>query len=142
MQVTCYTVFDITRTRVVGHYNQASVPFRDHANQLVVDRDSWLRSRNQQRNWETLTQVLSLRTQLLNITDPVITTHAQWSEQTVWSFVFDIEFDTVLATDNNPLGLLLQDVDHVPMLLNLTETVSTSPWLSANDPLPNLMFIV
>ena len=71
MKFMCQTLFDITATGVTGHFKSARLPFLDHAGQTINNDISWNRSRNQQRNWETITQILSLRTQLFEITDPI-----------------------------------------------------------------------
>ena len=65
MRYMCQTLFDITATGVTGHFKTTRVPYVDQAGQEIVDQATWNRSRNQQRNWETLTQILGLRTQLL-----------------------------------------------------------------------------
>ena len=67
MRFVVQTFFDITATGVTGHYKPARVPFRDHAGNVITDESDWGRARNQQRNWETLTQILGLRTQLFRI---------------------------------------------------------------------------
>ena len=139
MQISCYTTFDITRTRVVGHFKPAAIPFKDYAGQLVDSKLTWEHSRNQQRNWETLTQVISLRTQLLDITDPELVDYTKWPDQRVWTFTFNIEFDQVFELEKNKIGLLLQDINQVPMLLNLTETANTQPWLMTKKT-PNIAF--
>jgi nucleoside-diphosphate-sugar epimerase len=67
MKIYCETVFDITATGVTGHFKSSRIPFIDHAGHKITDSDSWNRARNQQRNWETLTQLIQLRTQIDNI---------------------------------------------------------------------------
>jgi hypothetical protein len=43
------------------------IPFEDQAGQPIQDLAAWNRSRNQQRNWETLLQILGLRAQPMDL---------------------------------------------------------------------------
>ena len=67
MKYAVQTFFDITATGITGHFKPAKIPFRDAAGNTITDLESWTRSRNQQRNWETITQILGLRTQLFRL---------------------------------------------------------------------------
>lgn len=120
MKIRCTTKFDITATGVTGHYKPSRIPFTDASGQRITDERLWNHSRNQQRNRETITQLLSLRTQIENVTVPVLT-------DDVWSFEFEVESDTIFLYDNDPLGVLKQDCYGVPMLL------STEPALGADN---------
>ena len=93
------------------------MPFLDRAGQSVNNDAQWNRSRNQQRNWETFRQIISLRTLPVDIADPV---RAERDGMSVWCFEFDIEHIETLG-----LGFehLEQDCKSVPMLVNLTESV-------------------
>ena len=71
MRFACQTLFDITATGTTGHCKSVRMPYSDAAGQVIRDQVTWNRSRNQQRNWETLQQILSLRTQIMQITVPV-----------------------------------------------------------------------
>ena len=111
LQFECRTLFDITDTGVVGHYKSARVPFRCRNGTLVTDEHSWNRARNQQRNWETLTQLISLRTQIIDVTDPA-------RNKKYWGFTFNTEVD-VFSTYTDPVGVLKGDSEGVPMLTML-----------------------
>jgi hypothetical protein len=106
------TTFDCTTTGVTGHYKAAQLPFRDRAQQLIDSELSWLRSRNQQRNYETLMQIVNLYTQPMN------SSSAEYANDQ-WSFEFDTEFDGVFSTGDDSLGLLKIASAGVPMLTNL-----------------------
>jgi hypothetical protein len=108
MKILVKTLFDCSNTGTTGNFRQDRLPFRDHINNLIADRESWNRSRNQQRNWETLLQVLGLRCQLENVTDTVY-------REGAWQFDFEVENAQVFGTDG-ALDLLLQDCEAVPML--------------------------
>lgn len=99
MRYSCQTLFDITATGVTGHYKSAS--------RLSVDE--WNHARNQQRNWETLIQIISLRTQVFELTTPV-------EHNGCWTFEFTVETLGVFGTDDDPTKVLRMDADGVPML--------------------------
>ena len=61
IKIEVHTQFDITATGVTGHYKSSQIPFTDAAGNIIDDANSWTRSRNQQRNWETLTDRKSTR---------------------------------------------------------------------------------
>jgi hypothetical protein len=121
------TTFDCTTTGVTGHYKAAQLPFRDHAQQLVDNEHSWLCSRNQQRNYETLMQLVNLYTQPMNSSPAEYENHQ-------WSFEFDTEFDGVFSSGDDSLGLLKAAATGVPMLTNLDsheiETASLLPGIN------------
>lgn len=127
MKIQCQTLFDITATGITGHYRSSRVPFTDTAGQQIVDELTWNRARNQQRNWETLTQLISLRTQVYTTT-PVLTDNR-------WSFEFTIESDSIF--DGDPTELLKSDCQGVPMLLGGEDLM-----LSTQGPMQNIWFTI
>ena len=135
MRYACQTLFDITATDVTGHYRNTRVPFKDRAGQLVIDETSWHRSRNQQRNWETLTQILSLRTQLFDITMPVKDTSG-----TSWMFEFETEQEGVFGDLVDPVSVLRADAEGVPMLLGLGNRSDLAPVLITQGSEQNIWF--
>jgi len=103
----------------------------DITNTDVVTYDSV--SRNQQRNWETVIQVLGLRTQLMLLRPPTVievdvsTLHfgsAYKGKHKVWEFKFGIEFEAVFAGNDRPYGTLENDFVNVPIITGLTETAT------------------
>jgi len=114
MKFVCQTLFDITRTDVTGHCKASRMPFQDRAGQTIKDETAWNRSRNQQRNWETLTQILSLRTQLFDLSEPV-----QDHTGTRWMFEFETESDGIYGPESDPVAVLRADAEGVPMLREL-----------------------
>ena len=104
------TDFDCTNTGVTGHFKPSKLPFRDHADQLIENEDDWIRSRNQQRNWETLFQLVGLYTQPQEISAISIVDQK-------WQFEFDIEFDDIFNVNDDPLGLLKSICQGVPMFI-------------------------
>jgi hypothetical protein len=136
MKFAVQTLFDITATGVTGHYKPARVPFRDHTNKIITDYESWNRARNQQRNWETLTQVLSLRTQLFRLQLPVVDmlNHA-------WMFEFEVEADNVYGPDTDPSSVLCDDAAGVPMLCGLDNRAELASMLITSGPDQNIWFV-
>jgi hypothetical protein len=135
MKIQCRTLFDCTYTGVTGTFRPSEIPYTDRAGQLVDSQIDWHRSRNQQRNYETLLQIFGLRTQPQEITPPICTNG-------VWQFEFEIEsegvFDVHESTDS--LAGLKLDCEGVPMMLNLTETQTTSPVLTTQGLQQNIWF--
>mgnify|MGYP003349887689 CR=1 FL=1 len=117
MKIRCTTSFDITATGVTGHCKPSRLPFQDRSGQMITNEQEWNHARNQQRNWETLTQLISLRTQVDMPTTPALV------DQT-WSFEFEVESDTIFANEVDPLGVLKNDCYHVPMLLGPAELLN------------------
>jgi hypothetical protein len=135
MKFACQTLFDITATGVTGHYKLSRIPFRDRAGQLIHDTESWNRSRNQQRNWETITQILSLRTQLFDLSDPI-------SDQTGtrWMFEFETETDGVYGPESDPVSVLRSDAAGVPMLRELDNDPDIATVLITEGARQNIWF--
>jgi hypothetical protein len=135
MKYICQTLFDITATGVTGHCKLAQLPFRDLAGYKIIDQSDWNRSRNQQRNWETLTQILGLRTQLFELTYPV-----RDQAGTSWMFEFATEIDGVFGDTNDPVSVLRADAEGVPMLLDLDNRSDLLPMLRTSGPYQNIWF--
>jgi len=135
MKFICQTLFDITATGVTGHCKATRMPFQDRAGQLIRDVESWNRSRNQQRNWETLTQILGLRTQLFALTDPI-----QDQTGTRWMFEFETESDGVYGPEADPVSVLRADAAGVPMLRELNNDPDIEPFLVTEGVRQNIWF--
>ena len=135
MKFACQTLFDITATGVTGHCKSTRMPFRDSAGQIIQDELSWNRSRNQQRNWETITQILSLRTQLFDLKTPI-----QDQTRTRWMFEFETESDGVYGTDDDPTQVLRADAQGVPMLRELDNDPDIDTVLVTEGPRQNIWF--
>ena len=110
--------FDCTTTGVTGHFRSAQLPFRDQAGQLIDSEQTWIRSRNQQRNYETLLQIISLYTQPMEISKSIKTEQG-------WQFEFETEFDGVFSDGQDPLALLKRSSQGVPVLVDIENNVRT-----------------
>jgi hypothetical protein len=132
IKIQVQTRFDITATGTTGHFKSTKIPYQDSADQAITDIDTWNRSRNQQRNFETLLQILSLRTQIFDSTVPVLHNNS-------WSFEFSVEAPGVFGEDDN-FSVLYNDADGVPMLRNLGEHHAVDPVLITLGPRQNIWF--
>ena len=119
MKISCWTKFDITATGVTGHYKSARIPFTDRAGQTIANEGEWHRARNQQRNWETVQQIISLRAQIFDLSMPE-------HDNQQWTFEFTVEQEGLFTLDSDPVGILKQDCAGVPMLLGLAEAIDSA----------------
>ena len=133
MKFICKTFFDITATGVTGHYKSSRVPFRDLTGNNIENELSWNRARNQQRNWETITQLISLRTQISELQNPK-------KDKTTWSFEFESDTPYAFGSETNPTELLLSDSAGVPMLVGLNNIANLTPLLIVSGPDQNIWF--
>lgn len=131
MRIRCETLFDCAATGVTGHYRAAQIPFRDRTGNVIDTQQAWNRSRNQQRNWETLLQIVGLRCQPLEVTAP-IQTHNRWQ------FEFTVESHGVFG--GSDLENLYRDCEGVPMIVDLDETPGVRPIVSVVGPDRNIWF--
>jgi hypothetical protein len=135
MRYVCQTLFDITATGVTGHFKVTRMPFANRAGQLITDQESWHRSRNQQRNWETITQILGLRTQLFDITVPI-----RDQSGTSWMFEFETETAGAFGPESDPCEILRADAEGVPMCLDLNNRPDLLPVLRTHGRQQNIWF--
>ena len=135
MRYMCQTQFDITATGITGHYKSTRTPFKDRSGKIISDEHSWERSRNQQRNYETLVQILSLRCQLTETTDPILDRSG-----TKWMFEFETETPGAFGDETDPVAVLKQDAHEVPMLRQLDNDPDIEPVLITSGPKQNIWF--
>ena len=128
---TGYTLIDITQTNVLTFNPQ--------------------KERNQQRNWETIQQILSFRAQLMKLTYLGSTAAdvkdysfgANYTgEHTIWSFEFAVERPDIYSLDQDRYGTLKDDLGMIPVILGLDETAKPSkPLFFASGLEKNIYFI-
>ena len=107
-----FTLIDITPTGVISYS-----PQNEH-------------KRNQQRNWETVLQCIGLRSQPMHIVTRVEEIDLELmnfgemysGRQRVWSFAFTVEHADAFAHGSDPLALLHDSFDQVPIICGLRET--------------------
>lgn len=119
--ISCFTLVDITATGV------SKISKKQHNDQIR-------KLRNQQRNWETLLQAVSFRAQPIYLETPLtskIQHNSHWCfgsgysvPAKIWLFVFGVEHADVFQDNTDPLGGLKHDLNNVPVIVNLDETVT------------------
>lgn len=139
MRIKCLTLFDITKTDVSGRRNLlgTTTPEQDLA-------------RKQQSNFETILQIISLRSQPENITTPKLIDdiNSVWGKKYVgpkfktWSFTFDVNHSSVFLKDGVVFGNLIDDCAGVPMIVGLMEDVKVVQTLDCSDDYRNIIFEV
>jgi len=135
MKILCKTLFDCSPTGVTGHFRASSIPFDDRVGKPVSDLTTWNFSRNQQRNWETINQLISLRTQ------PTDVQPANFKDG-MWQFVFEVEQPLVysLSGMEGDFDSLINECAGVPMITGLNETMTDSAVLITSGPDQNIWF--
>ena len=134
---SCHTLFDISNADI------------DRSKRLDLTARNE-RSKNQQRNWDTIVQVISLRAQPIVLRNPrfidadlrFYSFGQQFSGLArVWTFEFGIEAKGAFHIGENPVSGLMTDSAMVPMTVGLAETVMLDPaCILVDDQLRNTYF--
>lgn len=144
--IKCHTLFDITSTGVTNRKPPIDLS--------EEKRNEWVLNRNRQNNFDTLIQVISLRTQPEDITKTSVTevdfsTDTKFGflfenedPQQTWSFTFSIYYSNVYNDGIDELGALYSDCDGVPMLKIGTEWDKLPSFLDTSPELRNVYFEV
>lgn len=151
MKIRCFCLFDITHTGVLNHYKVTAMPFYDRSGALITNDTEWRRSRNQQRNWETIIQLLSLRCQPMDLSDPVLYQNQDLENYrfgtrhqgaaNIWTFEFVIEQLDIFREEQDELSKLRKDFSGVPMVCSLGESaVLDKPVLDTSSENCNIYF--
>jgi len=140
-RICCYTLFNITQTGVMN---------RSRPNENDVAE--WLSKRNTQCNFDTILQVISLRSQPEVVKKPtkiqitIEDSHRfgflyQYDETSYcWKFEFEIQHSSVFENGIQPLGALYRDCMRVPMII-CTEQISDIPaFLDVSEELRTIYF--
>ena len=112
------TDFDCRPTGITGHFRPNILPITDQQEQAITDQSTWLRSRNQQRNWETIMQLISLYTQPLRVSRVRL-------QDLQWRFEFDTDVEDVFRLDDDPVGRLKQACTGVPIINYVEQELTT-----------------
>jgi hypothetical protein len=130
MKVLCRTLFDCTYTGVTGYFRESQLPYTTKTGRHIATTHDWNCARNQQRNWESILQIISLRTQPMNVAYP--TKHPDG-----WHFEFEVEAEGVFGND---LLELVDDCESVPMITGLDEDKAVVATLHAQGSNQNIWF--
>jgi hypothetical protein len=135
MKILCRTLFDCSRTGTTGHFRVLQGPFQDALGTVIDNQSTWTRSRNQQRNFETILQMISLRAQPTVISDPK-------EHHGEWSFEFEVETPGVYSSTGSAddTSALLQECQGTPMIIGLGETRVTVSYLNVQNTDQNIWF--
>lgn len=105
--------------------------------------------RNQQRNWETFIQNLSLRTQptIIETTSSLVdVSNYQFGvnytgTHKIWEFTFSVDYADIYKLGADIVGLLKSDFKLTPIITGLTETAKFDKSLCyVNGPQSNIYF--
>lgn len=131
--ISCRTRFDITATGVRNNYKPQRLPYQRDNGEIIRDRPHWERARNQQRNWETMNQVISLRCLPEDITQPR-------RDGLDWIFEFKIANPASIMLGEDAVGQLTQDAQGVPMIMGLDESPGLAAFITCSGPDCNTWF--
>lgn len=142
VKIKCTTLFDITRSGI-------NTRRQEHG---VTDL-SYQKKRNQQSNFETLLQIIGMRSQPEDITDPEKSMiqlaksvmGSQYSTKTKvlsWHFTFIVHQLEVFSENDNDLAKLIQDCADIPMITGLDEWPKLGKILDTSDERRNIYFEV
>lgn len=143
-RICCYTLFNVTQTGVLN---------RSKPNENNVE--GWLHKRNTQCNFDTILQVISLRSQpevvknpiKIEMTDEDFMKFGFLYEKTdnynyCWKFEFEIQHSSVFENGITPLGALYNDCDGVPMIPCHEQLTIIPHFLDTSIELKNIYFEV
>ena len=143
-RIACYTLFDITQTGVMNR----SKP-------VESDVADWIRKRNTQCNFDTILQVISMRSQpeVVKLPIKVEMTEPEFDKfgflyqpsdnpSNCWKFEFEIQHASVFENGIIPLGALYKDCEGVPMLICQDQIADTPAFLNITEELRNIYFEV
>jgi len=106
------TLVDITRTS----------PHRSETDVLKI---------SQQHNFNSLQQTIGLRSNITWDTDPKMKTGALpyplEGKANYWEWEFEVEREELFLKDSDPVGLLVDDLNGVPVLSGLNNSVDINP---------------
>jgi len=125
-RIRCYTLFDITKTGIVNR----KPPINGSAEQIK----KWEQSRNTQSNFDTVIQIVSLRSQPEEISTPLakkielkksgyfgFAFDTEEKKKSMWEVEFSILHHSVFNDGLDELGFLYNDCNGVPMIKVGTE---------------------
>jgi hypothetical protein len=134
-RIRCYTLFDITNTGVTA---------RSKPTEPII---SWIHARNSQCNFDTLLQLISLRSQpdVVRIPEQHEGSNSYFGSSyttvvTYWAFEFEIQHASVFDNGMGSLGALYADCDQVPMIKCGTEIERVTTYLDTSLELKNIHF--
>lgn len=143
MRIRCYSLFDITKTNISSKKKSLDAS--------VEEALEWQNKRNTQCNLDTIIQVISLRAQPENITEPQCSSDNEniekfgflyefTEQQRYWYFDFMVNYASVFSDGNNDLGALYNDCEDVPMIKTIKSPNIIPASLDISPELRNIYF--
>lgn len=141
-RIRCHTLFDITQTGVLNRYK----PTED-------DVAGWITRRNTQCNFDTVLQVISLRSQPEVVRLPISNEMTEidyevfgflYNKENVncWKFEFEVQHASVFENGITTLGALYKDCVGVPMIICENQHSLCPKFLDTSPELKNIHFEV
>ena len=135
-RIRCNTLFDITNTGITNRSKpDPSIP-----------NDTWLYKRNTQCNFDTILQIISLRSQpeIVRYPEKIHSSNnifgSQYNSIYYWSFDFEVHHESVFDNDMQELGAVYQDCVGVPMIISNTCLENMTGFLDISPELKNIHF--
>lgn len=141
-RIRCCTLFDVTHTGVT---NRSKPP--------GSDTETWVKQRNTQCNFDTILQVISLRSQpdlvkspiKKQVDDELLNKFGfvyQQPDVDIYCWIFEFEVHHVSVFDNHvgQFGALYNDCHGVPMIRDNENSIDITPFLDTSDELKNIHF--
>lgn len=134
-RIQCWCRYDITATGVRSNFNTNRIGTRTEEGVELRDEESWNLARNQQRNWETMNQIISLRCLPERINLP--RRDGDW-----WVFDFEVPDVTAVSSVDQDLTYLTDDAAGVPMIVGLQESSLDSNIISTQGESATVKFLL
>lgn len=146
------TLIDISPTGIISEFrDNVPLPFVDDLKNIINNQETWNVSRNEQRNWETLIQCISIRAQPIMLESPIeeevsITSldFGYTGKKKVWTFDFGFETPDIYLNNDDPVNLLTHQLDVIPIITGLNETanLTTSTMVTTGTKVNTLCFLI
>jgi len=142
-RIRCNTLFDITQTGVMNRSKTSE-----------IDVATWVHKRNTQCNFDTILQVISLRSQpdIIKVPIKVEMTIEDYDKfgflydkeepSFYWRFEFEVQHASVFDSSLLPLGELYKDCSGVPMIQCEGQHSQCPKFLDISAELQNVHFEV
>ena len=142
-----HTLVDITNN---GNLRK-EFPFKTESNEVIHDKHTLAIARNQNSNYNTMSQLLQIRgnitweTPPMKLNEPVANMRfgsVYDGKQNSWHFTFFVEQPEVYGKIQEPTAQLIDDFHLVPILSFCKETVTfpTNTFITTNDHTINTYF--
>jgi hypothetical protein len=142
-RIRCHTLFDITQTGILNR----SKPNEDNVQE-------WILKRNTQCNFDTILQVISLRSQPDQVSVPnkvemedsdlnrfgFLFMKNELFPAYCWNFDFEVHHSSVFENGITPYGALYKDCEGVPMINCPTQINGVTSFLDITSELQNIYF--